>query len=121
MVIGLALGLMSSFLGIGRDPINLVMLSYCFSMDSKTAAANSLMIILFSQAANLITALVMRTIPIFDPATLILMVLGGIGGGIVGRILNHRMDNRAVDRLLMVLMGVIVLICVYNGCTALNS
>ena len=109
MVIGLALGLMSSFLGIGGDPINLVILSYCFSMDSKTAAANSLMIILFSQAANLITA------------TLILMVLGGIGGGIVGRILNHRMDNRAVDRLLMVLTGVIVLICVYNGCTALNS
>ena len=45
----------------------------------------------------------------------------GIGGGIVGRMLNRRMDNRAGDRLLMVLMGVIVLICVYNGCTALNG
>lgn len=39
----------------------------------------------------------------------------------MGRMLNRRMDNRAGDRLLMVLMGVIALICVYNGCTALNG
>ena len=46
VVIGLALGLMSSFLGIGGGPINLVVLGYLFSMDSKTAAANRLYIIL---------------------------------------------------------------------------
>ena len=42
VVIGLALGAMSSFLGIGGGPINLVVLYYFFSMDTKTAAANSL-------------------------------------------------------------------------------
>jgi len=49
LCIGLVLGIMSSFLGIGGGPINLVVLYYFFSMDTKTAAANSLYIIFFSQ------------------------------------------------------------------------
>lgn len=120
-LIGLALGLLSSFLGIGGGPINLVVLSYFFSMDTKTAAANSLTIILFSQAANLITAIALATVPVFRPLTLAIMVLGGIGGGILGRFLNRRMDNRAVDRLMLLLMAVIILICVYNSSVILSA
>ena len=44
VIIGLLLGIMSSFLGIGGGPINLVVLHFFFAMDSKTAAANSLYI-----------------------------------------------------------------------------
>ena len=111
--IGLVLGIMSSFLGIGGGPINLVVLGFCFGMDTKTAAANSLYIILFSQAASLIATLI-SGVPEFRVPALILMVLGGIGGGIVGRSLNKKMDNRAVDKLFIVLMVLIVGICVYN-------
>jgi len=112
-VIGFLLGIMSSFLGIGGGPINLVVLGYCFSMDTKTAAANSLYIILFSQAASLIATLI-SGVPEFRVPALVLMVLGGIGGGIVGRKLNRKMDNRAVDKLFIGLMVLIVGICVYN-------
>lgn len=111
--IGLALGIMSSFLGIGGGPINLVVLGYCFSMDSKTAAANSLYIILFSQLASLVTTLI-SGVPDFRPLVLVLMVAGGIGGGIVGRSLNRKMDNRAVDKLFICLLVLIIAICVYN-------
>lgn len=113
--IGLVLGCMSSFLGIGGGPINLVVLYFFFSMDTKTAAANSLYIILFSQLANLLSTLVSGTVPDFRPVVLALMVAGGIGGGIVGRALNKRMDNRAVDRLFIALMAVIILISISNG------
>lgn len=118
LVIGLALGIMSSFLGIGGGPINLVVLGYCFSMDTKTAAANSLYIILFSQAASLLATLVTASVPDFRILALVLMVAGGIGGGIAGRALNKKMDNRAVDKLFMGLMLLIVAICVYNACRA---
>ena len=111
--IGLVLGIMSSFLGIGGGPINLVVLGFCFGMDTKTAAANSLYIILFSQAASLIATLI-SGVPEFRVPALVLMVLGGIGGGIVGRSLNKKMDNRAVDKLFIGLMVLIVGICVYN-------
>ncbi len=114
VVVGLMLGIMSSFLGIGGGPINLVVLGYLFSMDSKTAAANSLYIILFSQLASLISTLI-SGVPEFRPLVLILMVAGGIGGGIVGRRLNKKMDNRAVDKLFIGLMTVIIGICVSNA------
>ena len=117
LVIGLLLGIMSSFLGIGGGPINLVVLGYFFGMDTKTAAANSLYIILFSQAASLIATLI-SGVPEFRILALILMVAGGIGGGIVGRKLNKKMDNRAVDKLFIGLMVLIVGICVYNAVRA---
>ena len=116
-VIGLLLGVMSSFLGIGGGPINLVVLGFCFSMDTKTAAANSLYIILFSQVASLIATLI-SGVPEFRIIALAMMVAGGIGGGIVGRKLNKKMDNRAVDKLFIGLMVLIVGICVYNAVRA---
>ena len=115
LMIGLLLGIMSSFLGIGGGPINLVVLGFLFSMDSKTAAANSLYIIVFSQFANLAATVLGGDIPSFAPIALILMVAGGIGGGIVGRAWNRKMDNRAVDKLFISLMSVIILICIWNA------
>ena len=114
LVIGLVLGLMSSFLGIGGGPINLVVLFFFFGMDTKTAAQNSLYIILFSQIASLVTTLVTASVPEFTPLSLALMVAGGIGGGIAGRAINKKMDSNAVDKLFLVLMGVIILISIYN-------
>ena len=113
-LIGLSLGLMSSFLGIGGGPINLVVLFYFFSMDTKKAAANSLYIILFSQLASLLVTLGTGSVPAFQWPALALMVAGGVGGGIVGRALNKRMDGKAVDKLFMGLMAVIICICLYN-------
>ena len=114
LVIGLLLGIMSSFLGIGGGPINLVVLGYFFSMDSKVAAQNSIYIILFSQAANLLTTVFTGAIPAFDVLTLILMVCGGIGGGMIGRNLNKKLDNKAVDKLFVILMAVIIGISLWN-------
>ena len=114
VVIGLMLGIMSSFLGIGGGPINLVVLYFFFSMDTKTAAANSLYIILFSQITSLVTTLVTRTVPEFQLISLVVMVAGGIGGGIVGRKINKKIDGAAVEKLFICLMGVIIAISLWN-------
>ena len=114
LIIGLLLGIMSSFLGIGGGPINLVVLGYFFSMETKTAAQNSLYIILFSQITNLLTTIAAGNVPEFEVLTLMLMVAGGIGGGMIGRFFSRRMDNRAVDKLFIGLMVVIMGISVWN-------
>ncbi len=44
-----------------------------------------------------------------------------VAGGIVGRKLNQKMDNKAVDKLFIALMVVIVGICVYNSVRALTG
>ena len=114
VVIGVALGVMSSFLGIGGGPINLVVLYFFFSMDTKTAAENSLYIILFSQVASLLASLLSGTVPDFSPGMLCLMAAGGICGGICGRAVNKKLDSRAVDKLFIALMVLMILINVYN-------
>ena len=42
------------------------------------------------------------------------MVVGGIGGGMLGRVANKRLDNAAVDKLFVGLMVVIIGISLYN-------
>lgn len=112
--IGLGLGVCSSFLGIGGGPINLVVLYFFFSMETKTAAQNSLYIILFSQITSLLNTLATGTVPEFGMELLILMVCGGILGGMAGRKINKRIDANMVNRLFIGLMIMIMLICIYN-------
>ncbi len=114
VLIGLTLGALSAFLGIGGGPINLVALFFFFSMDTKTAAENSLYIILFSQAASLAATLATRTVPAFSPGMLVLTVGGGIAGGICGRSVNRRLSGPAVDRLFVGLMVLMIAINMYN-------
>lgn len=113
-VTGLALGMMSSFLGIGGGPINLVVLYFFFSMDTKTAAQNSLYIILISQLVSLLFTIVTGAVPEFPAPLLGVMILCGILGGVVGRKINKEIDNAAVDKLFIGLLTVIMFVCVYN-------
>lgn len=114
ILIGLLLGLLSAFLGIGGGPVNIVLLSYFFTMDSKHSAINSLYIIMFSQLASLIYALLNNAVPDFDTVILVLMVFGGITGAMFGSKLNKSFTVKDVDRLLTWLMITIVLINVFN-------
>lgn len=114
VVIGVVLGILSSFLGIGGGPINLVVLFFFFSMPTKAAAENSLYIIFFSQIASLLSSAVSGSIPEFKISMLLLMAAGGIGGGIAGRIINKRISDELVNRLFIGLMVVILFINLYN-------
>lgn len=115
VVIGLLLGIMSSFLGIGGGPINIVVLHFFFAMDSKTAAANSLYVIAISQLTALLSTFVTNTVPNFGILALVFMVGGGLLGSMSGRAINKKMDNAAVDKLFIGMMSVIILISVYNS------
>ena len=111
---GLALGIFSSFLGIGGGPINIMVLSYLFSMDSKHAAINSLYIIFFSQVANLLTNILQGAIPEFSAILLSAMMASGIVGAMAGRTASAKLDNRQIDKLFMLIMLVIVGLSAYN-------
>ena len=114
LTIGLLLGVMSSFLGIGGGPINLVVLYYFFSMETKAAAENSLYVIFFSQTASLIASIVTHTVPDFAWGMLALMVCGGIGGGMVGRKINKKIESATVDKLFIGLMVVMIVVNIFN-------
>lgn len=112
--IGLTLGIMSSFLGIGGGPINLAVLYYFFSMDTKTAALNSLYIILFSQIASFCSTVFQGKVPDVNIVMLVVMAAGGILGGFVGRSFSRKMRSSHVDILFRWMLVIILAISCYN-------
>lgn len=113
-LIGLTLGLLSAFLGIGGGPINLAVLYLLFSMDVKTAAKNSLYIIFFSQLASLISSFVTNSVPNVNVSTLVLMCVGGVSGALIGGYISSKLNSKGVQKAFLILMIVIILINVYN-------
>jgi len=111
---GSVLGVFSSFLGIGGGPINIMFLSFLFSMDTKQAAINSLYIIFFSQVANLGTNLAQGAVPDFSVGLLAIMMTSGICGAMAGRSLSGKLHYRQIDRLFMGIMVVIIFLSAYN-------
>ena len=113
-VIGFVLGIMSSFLGIGGGPINLVVLHFFFSMETKPAAACSLYVIMFSQLTSLFSTLIKGKVPDTSLILLILMVGGGVAGGMVGSSINKKISSEHVNKLFCFLMMIIIGICAWN-------
>ena len=114
ILIGLVLGMLGAFLGIGGGPFNMAVLYYFFSMPTKTAAQNSLYIILFSQIFSLLQTVLSGSVPAFSAVVLIGMVLCGIVGSEVGGRINRRLDDRAATRLFVSAMALVLCINIYN-------
>ena len=114
VLIGVVLGILSSFLGIGGGPINLAVLYYFFSMPTKKAAVNSIMVTLLIQLASFATVLVTGAVPDFGWQELAAMASAGVAGGAVSARLHKKLSARTTDRLFMGLLCVILCICVYN-------
>ena len=114
VIVGLVLGIMSSFLGIGGGPINLMVLGFLFSMSTKESALASLYIIVFSQVTSLVQTVVTGTIPPVQLSYLAVMVIGGLLGGTIGSRINKKIEDEKVDKLFMALMFIIICINIYN-------
>ena len=114
VAIGCFLGVISSFLGIGGGPCNIMVLFLFFSMDAKTVAKNSLYIIIFSQCASVLQAVLTGTVPSFEPIHLILMVSGGIGGAVIGAAVSKHISNKGVESILQALLVAIITIDAFN-------
>ncbi|BCJ96289.1 hypothetical protein acsn021_38580 [Anaerocolumna cellulosilytica] len=114
LLLGSILGMLSSFLGIGGGPVNLVVLYYFFSMSTKVAAENSLYIILFSQITSLISTVLSGNIPNFPLVLLVLMIAAGIAGGVCGRNLNKKINDKLIDKLCVYMMIFLIGINLYN-------
>lgn len=112
--IGLILGMLGTFLGIGGGPFNVAALCLFFSMPTKQAAQNSLFIIMFSQIAGTLKTIFFDGTPTFDWVILLAMVLLGIVGSEMGRKVNRHLNNKQATLFLEGSMVMIVCINLYN-------
>lgn len=115
ILIGIFLGWISAFLGIGGGTSNVAVLYFFFSMDAKKAAKNSLYIIVFSQISSIVSALVTNSVPAFEISHLLCIVTGGIFGALVGAAVFKRIENNGVERILKGLLLIIIIMDLYNA------
>lgn len=114
-LIGILLGIISSFLGIGGGTSNVAVLFFFFSMDAKQAAKNSLYIIVFSQLSSILSAVLTSSVPTFEWLHLVSMMCGGVLSAFVGSAISKRLDNQGVEKVLKLLLLIIIAIDLYNA------
>lgn len=114
MVIGMGLGTLGTFLGIGGGPFNIAVLFFFFSMTPKEAAQNSLFIILISQAAGLLAAIPSGILFEIPMSLLCGMIICGIVGGEIGGRINQYISEDKVTFLLNVSIVLVMFICGHN-------
>ncbi|MFZ2538763.1 MAG: sulfite exporter TauE/SafE family protein [Oscillospiraceae bacterium] len=112
--VGFALGLISAFLGIGGGPMNIAVLYFFFSMSPKSAALNSIYVIMFSQITSLFSSILTGSIPQFSCTVLLFMMAGGVLGALIGSAISKKVDNVKVEFCFKILLFVIMSINVYN-------
>ena len=101
-------------MGSGGGPFNVVVLQYFFSMKTKTATQNSLLIVLFSQLSSVLKTILFDSLPQFPLGILIGMIIVGILGSEVGRKINKKVNEHQAAYLLEAAMILIMGISVYN-------
>jgi uncharacterized membrane protein YfcA len=111
---GFALGILSSFLGIGGGPLNILVLCYFLSMGTREAVNNSLFIIFFSQFTGLLLTAVSGSIPLFETESLLFMVIGGISGAYMGRLVSLKVSEQKNRSIFTGVVIVVSCINLYN-------
>jgi uncharacterized membrane protein YfcA len=114
LITGLVLGMLSSFLGVGGGPFNIVAFLYLFKFDIKIAGISSLVSILFSQSAKLLTITFTGGFQGYDLSALPYMVVAAILGAQLGVMLNKHLSGKGVERLFVGTQWLIFIIAVVN-------
>ena len=114
---GVVLGILSSFLGIGGGPINIMFFLLFFSMSMKEATVYSVAVIFFSQLSKLATYVVTATVPKFDYRILLIAAPAAVIAGIIGAALNKKANNKIVTRVFSAVLGVFICLNIYNAIT----
>ncbi|GHV94634.1 UPF0721 transmembrane protein [Spirochaetia bacterium] len=114
--LGLGLGLISAFLGIGGGPINIMAISFFLYMDTKTSALHSLFVIFLSQLASFFLTLG-TGIPAVPLPGLGAMICGGVSGALIGSYFVRLLRNDQIEKLFNILMIAVIAL---SACNLIN-
>lgn len=113
--VGLTLGFIASFLGVGGGPINVAFVVLFFSMTVKEAAIYSVGTIFFSQLSKLITLGVTHTIPKCSILNLAVAIICAVAGGILGAKMNKKGNEKVIKTIFTIVVALIALVNFYNA------
>lgn len=113
-IIGLILGIIAAFLGIGGGPFNVAILFLLFSMNAKESALNSIFIIFFSQLSALLLTAFTTGFADYDLSMLWFMILGGVLGSYIGSKIFSKITDAVVAKIFTFGIILIIFINIFN-------
>lgn len=119
VLVGLMLGMLSAFLGIGGGPINTTFLVLLFSFTVKESAVYSVAIIFFSQLSQLVTIFINNRFEPYKeywPIILIAMAVSVVGG-IMGSKFNKKLSNNVITKIFSIVLALVAVVNIYNAVT----
>lgn len=114
LLIGIIVGTLSVFLGIGGGPINIIVLMGLLSLTTKESTVYSIAMIFFSQIPKIIKLVLMNQSLSYDPWLLAMIAITAIIGGMVGTQINHRLSEKQVANTYFLMMICLLIICMFN-------
>ena len=112
--VGLFLGSISIFLGIGGGPLNVVLLMILFSFTIKEATIYSIATIFFSQISKIATLLITKELFTYDLSLVPYICVAAIVGGMMGTIINQKMSESRITQFFNGLMTGLLVLSLYN-------
>lgn len=114
LIVGLGLGILSTFLGIGGGPINVACLILFFGMDIKSATVYSIITIFFSQLAKLGNIGLTTGFAVFDLTMLWAIIPAALFGGYVGGLFSKKLSQQRVAQIYSLVVFLVILLNMYN-------
>jgi len=111
---GVCMGILSSFLGIGGGPVNLLVIYVVLGVDTKIAAIYSIFAILCSQLSMVTLTAVTGGYAGSDWYLLLLMVTSAIIGGLIGPIVHKKWDLVRIEKYYKYLLMALIVLNLYN-------
>lgn len=118
---GILLGAISSFLGIGGGPFNIIVICMLFGVDIKRGMIVSIFIILFSQIANMVSTALFTGFGGYDYRMLYFMIPGGIIGGFIGTEIGGRLSNKVSEKIYFIIVIGLLTLNAYNVVSAVTK
>jgi len=115
LALGIVLGTVATFLGIGGGPINVPIMIILFGLNIKDATAYSIVIIFFSHLSRLITMGITVGYGYFDVQMLIFVIPAAILGGLIGAKFSKIFSETMVRRLFLIAISAVIVLNIVNA------
>lgn len=113
-LIGLGLGMVSTFLGIGGGPFNIAFLCFFFGISLKEATIDSIAIIMLSQISQLTVSVASQDVGGYHLAPLFSMIPAAVAGSLIGTFINRKIRERHLIWLYNITFFAIIVLNLYN-------
>lgn len=111
---GLLLGSISVFLGIGGGPLNIIALSFFFSLEMKPSVIYSICTVFFAQFSKLTQVYLRTQFAGYDLKLIIFICCFAGIGGYLGTVFNHKLTGTQIEKVYILTLSFLLIITSIN-------